>query len=141
MPDYLSKIGELELLNKLYNQITTTHEVSVEFGHPLPEWIQIKSASNQYYQKILELQIDLGEASAIALALEQKHCVLIVDDYKARKIAVGLGIAITGTIGLIIKAKKIGVIPSIKPFIVKIQQTDFRMSQSLIEYALSLSGE
>lgn len=59
------------------------------------------------------MQIDKGESSAIALALETPGSTVILDDYKARKIADQLGINFTGTIGVIIKAKLKGIIPSI----------------------------
>jgi len=65
----LSKIGELELLQKLYGQIITTLDIAEEFGETLPNRVIIDKASDKYKQRILELQIDKGESSAIALAL------------------------------------------------------------------------
>ena len=87
------------------------------------------------------MQIDKGEASAIALAIELSDSVVILDDYKARKFAESLGIQIIGTIGIIIKAKRQGVIESIKPFLQKIRQTDFRISEEIEKRALEESGE
>jgi len=87
------------------------------------------------------LQIDKGEASAIALAIEFSDSVVILDDYKARKLAESLGIQIIGTIGIIIKAKRGGVIESIKPFLQKMRQTDFRISEEIEKRALEESGE
>jgi predicted nucleic acid-binding protein len=77
------------------------------------------------------MQIDKGESSAIALALETPNCTIILDDYKARKTADQLGLHITGTIGVIVKAKLNGVITSIKPILSKIRTTDFRLSSEL----------
>lgn len=94
----------------MYGKVITTAEVVDEFGESLPEWIEIRIASDAYRQRILELQIDKGEASTIALAIELTDSVVILDDYKARKIAESLGIPIIGTIGVIISAKKLGVI-------------------------------
>lgn len=98
----LSKIGALELLQKVYGQIVTTSEIAKEFGESLPEWVIIKEVVDIFKQKILELQIDKGESSAIALAIEMTDCTLILDDFKARKIAQQLGLTITGTIGVIV---------------------------------------
>ena len=61
---------------------------------------------------------------------------VILDDYKARKIADRLGINFTGTIGVIIKAKLTGVTPSIKPILEKIKQTNFRLSADIERQAL-----
>lgn len=137
----LTNVGELELLQKVYGQIVTTPEIAAEFGEPLPEWVEIAEAKDKYRQTILELQIDKGESSAIALALETPDSVVILDDYKARKIAERLGITFTGTIGVIIKARLKGIIPSIKPIIEKIKQTDFRLSAEIETQALKEADE
>jgi predicted nucleic acid-binding protein len=87
------------------------------------------------------MQIDKGESSAIALALETPDSTIILDDYKARKIAGQLGLIFTGTIGVIIKAKLNGIIPSIKPLLEKIKQTDFRLSAEIELQALKEARE
>lgn len=75
------------------------------------------------------------------MAIELTDSVVILDDYKARKIAESLGIQIIGTIGVIIAAKKQGVIESIKPYLQKIRQTNFRISEEIEKRALEESGE
>lgn len=94
-----------------------------------------------YRQKILEIQLDKGEASAIALAIEIPGSIVILDDYKARKLAEKLGLTITGTIGVIIKAKFEGVIPNIKPYLDKIRKTNFYISDELYLKALEEANE
>ena len=137
----LSKIGELDILQKLYGQIITTSDISDEFGEILPSWVLIKDVHNKQSQKILEIQIDKGESSAIALALEMENCTIILDDFKARKVAQNLGLSVTGTIGVIVKAKLNGIIPSIKPLINKIRQTNFRLSAEIEALALEQAKE
>jgi len=127
----LTNIGELSLLQKLYSKITTTVEIATEFGEPLPEWIEILTVKSKDTQRLLEMQIDKGESSAIALALEISDSLLILDDIKARKVAAQLGLSITGTLGIIIKAKLEGIIPSVIPILNKIKQTDFRLSNEV----------
>jgi predicted nucleic acid-binding protein len=87
------------------------------------------------------MQIDKGESSAIALALETPESTVILDDYRARKIAEQLGVNYTGTIGVIIRAKIIGVIPAIKPILSKIKETDFRLSVEIERQPLLAAGE
>ena len=127
----LTNIGELDIIQKLYNKITTTIEIATEFGEPLPEWVEILSVKSKDTQRLLEMQIDKGESSAIALALEISDSLLILDDIKARKVATQLGLSITGTLGIIIKAKLEGIIPSVIPILNKIKQTDFRLSNEV----------
>lgn len=137
----LSKIGEMDLLNCVYGQITTTEEIAAEFGEKLPDWVEVLSVKDKLRQQLLEMQIDKGESSAIALALENEASTLIIDDFKARKIAEQLGLLFTGTIGVIIRAKLLGKIPSIKPLLEKIKQTDFRISSEIESIALHEAGE
>ncbi len=137
----LSKIGELDLLRRMYGEIITSAEVISEFAHPLPDWIKIKPIIDKYSQQILELQLDKGEASVIALSIETPKSTIILDDYKARVIAEKLGLTITGTLGIIIKAKLQGIIPSIKPLLEKIRATDFRLSPDIESQALNEAGE
>lgn len=137
----LDKIGELNLLNKLFGQITITQEIADEFKNELPDWFKIENPTNRTYQRILEASLDRGEASAIAYALEQNDCLLIIDDYKGRKFAEQLGLKITGTLGIIIDAKLNRHINSVKPLLDKIKQTDFRLTADLERRTLEKSNE
>ena len=136
-----AKINELDLLRRLFTEIVTSDEVADEFGQVLPDWISVQSVKNKYYQEELKLKVDSGEASAIALAVENHDSLLIVDDFKARKLATSLGIDIIGSIGILVKAKNEGVIVSVKPFFERIRNTDFRISDDLESAALKEAGE
>jgi predicted nucleic acid-binding protein len=137
----LDNIGELALLPKLYKQITTTSIVAKEFGGKLPDWIEIVNPKDKLHQQILELYLDEGEASAIALALEISNSTIILDDEKARKAAEKLKLKITGTLGIISKAKNNGIIHSIKPYLLKLKTAGFRLTEKLENMALKESGE
>ncbi|MBC8486326.1 MAG: DUF3368 domain-containing protein [Bacteroidetes bacterium] len=137
----LHKIGNLELLRLLYNTIVTTPEVKEEWGRELPDWITIEKAKNNRYQKIIETQVDKGEASVIALALEKEDTLMLLDDLKARKLAKRIHLKFTGTLGIIHKAKQAGLIFKVRPLIEKLRETDFRISENVIGEILKLSGE
>ena len=137
----LNKIGELNLLRQLYNTVTITQDILLEYGEQLPDWIEVQQAKDRYRQQLLEMQIDKGEASAIALALETTDNIVILDDWKARKLAERLGLSVTGTLGVIIRAKNTGQIQSIKPYLEKIRKTNFRISEELEQIALKEANE
>jgi predicted nucleic acid-binding protein len=137
----LDKIEELELLKKLFGKVIITSIIAEEFGTPLPEWISIKNAENKNYQNILELSVDRGEASAIALAVEQSDCLLILDDQKARRLAAELNLKYTGTIALLVEAKLKGYIISVRPIINKIRKTNFHLTPQLEKKILKSAGE
>ncbi len=137
----LANIGELDLLRKVYGEIITTKEIALEYGDILPEWVEIVVVKDKGKQQLLELQLDKGESSAIALSLEMPNSTLIIDDYKARKIAERLSLTYTGTMGVIIKAKLLQVIPSIRPLLEKIKQTNFYISKEIEQQALKEANE
>ena len=136
----LEKIGELDILHKLFGTIITTMEVAEEFGQTLPSWFELRQPTDKNYQSIIEASVDKGEASAIALAIELDDCLLIIDDLKGRKFAHQLGLTIIGTIGVIVDAKLVGIIPSVKPILAKIKSTNFRITEQL-ELILKRAGE
>lgn len=135
------KIDEFSLLQKVYGELITSPEVAKEFGEALPDWIKIQAVSDKKYQDFLETQIDIGEASAIALATEFDDVLLLLDDLKARKLATLLKFRITGTLGVIHKAKQMSLIDKVKPFIDKLLLTDFRIADSIIKEILKLNNE
>ncbi len=137
----LEKIGELDVLHGLFGTVITTPEVAAEFGLPLPAWVQAKPVINRKYQAIIEASVDRGEASAIALAVEYDDCLLIIDDLKGRRFAQQIGLAITGTFGVLLEAKRAGVVLLIKPILEKIKQTNFRLSPKLEELVLAQAQE
>ena len=135
------KIDKLDILRQVYHDIITTPEVAKEFGDELPDWIKIVSVIDIKYQEFLETQIDRGEASAIALGKEMDSPLLLLDDLKARKLAAKLKLKFTGTLGIIHKAKQIGVIKKIRPLIDKLLLTNFRISQNIIDELLAKNDE
>jgi len=137
----LEKIGELDILHKLFGTIITTSEVAEEFGQTLPSWFELRQPTNKNYQTIIEASVDKGEASAIALAIELGDCLLIIDDLKGRKFAHQLGLTIIGTIGIIVDAKLVGIIPSVKTILAKIKSTNFRITEQLELLILKRAGE
>ncbi len=91
-----------------------------------------ESAETKEIEKILRLNVDEGEASAMALYLEQTDdALLIIDERKGRIITRDLGIKILGTIGILIKAEQTGIIANLTETIEKLKQTDFRLSPKL----------
>lgn len=135
------KIDEFNLLKRVYGELLTTPEIAHEFGEALPDWIKIKAVSDRKYQKFLETQVDSGEASAIALASEFEDVLLLLDDLKARKLAVKLKFKITGALGILHKAKQMSMIKSVKPLIDKLLLTDFRVANNIIEEILKINDE
>jgi predicted nucleic acid-binding protein len=137
----LSKIRKLELLRLVYSEINITLEVKTEYAESLPSWVLTKEVSDQKYQQFLETELDSGEASTIALGIQESDSLMILDDLKARKVAQKLNLVFTGTLGVISKAKEEGYLTEIKPIIEKILATNFRISDQVVKALLSKYGE
>ena len=137
----LDRINKLEILDKLFSFICTTEEIKKEFGKTLPEWINIKRLKHP--EKKMELQqiVDEGEASAIALALENEDCILIIDEKKGRKLAEQLKIEIAGTLQVLLLAKSRGIISSLRKTLKELEECNFRFSIVLKEEMLRKAGE
>jgi predicted nucleic acid-binding protein len=88
----------------------------------------------------LRLIVDPGESEAITLAYE-KQLRIILDDLKGRQAAQRLGLAVTGTVGLLLKARQKGIIPAIRPLLDALQAQQFRISAELRAEALRLANE
>lgn len=89
----------------------------------------------------LKRKLDLGESEAIALSLELKSDLLIIDEIKGREIAKKFGKRIIGMIGILLEAKKHGFIERVEPELNLLRNTGFRMSDKLYQLALRESGE
>jgi predicted nucleic acid-binding protein len=137
----LSKIDAFDLLQKLFGTVFTTPEIMAEYGEQLPDWVIVQTVQNHDLLQNYQTKVDPGEASALALAQEIHADLVILDDLDARKFAVKLGISIKGTLGLLAMAKQKGVIASVRPFLEKVSQTNFRVAAYLIEQTLRDAGE
>lgn len=137
----LSKINELGLIRLPGRTIYTTPQIVKEFRKSLPHWIEIAEPAEKKVQRIIRMNLDLGESSAIALTMDIHKSILIIDDLKGRKIADKLDIRYSGTLGLILRAKQEGVLPAIKPIIKKIEKTNFRIDKNLLLNVLDEAGE
>jgi hypothetical protein len=149
---HLAKIGHLHILQKLYTEILIPTAVYSELSQVKrtqpgalqvlnSPWIKVISVSNQAVIAKLNSRLDLGEAEAIALALEQNADVLIIDEVAGRAVAKQLGRKIIGMIGVLLEAKSAKIISEIRPCLEALNRTGFRMSSALFDLALQQAGE
>jgi predicted nucleic acid-binding protein len=135
----LDQIGHLELLPALFEPILAPPEVEREFGSS-PDWLRIEAPAQRDLVRALSLTIDDGEAEAIALAAEQQMRV-VLDDRKARDVAFRMNLKVIGTVGVLVRAKREGLFPWLKPLLNELIGKGFRLSEDLKKEALQLAGE
>lgn len=137
----LERSDQLIILNRVFGEIFITPEIRNEFQMPLPEWVKEIPVKNKEYQKLLEKTLDKGESSAIALVQELENAFLVIDEVKGRKAAQKLGIKFTGTLGVLLEAKKRGHITSLQKMITKLKANNFRISETVEAQILRKANE
>lgn len=147
----LARIGELDLLRRLYGELlipeAVWREVVVEgAGQPGAEevgaasWIETRDVANENLVRALRQDLDAGEAEAIALALEVGADLLLMDERLGRETARHLDVRYVGLIGVLVAAKRSGVIDAIKSRLNRLREgAGFRVSAAL--YARVLRDE
>lgn len=105
-------------------------------------WLQVKAPASASPVQALRTQLDEGEAEAIALALEFSQILLLLDESEGRETASRLGLACTGTIGVLLRARKCDRLPALKPVLESlVQRHSFRLSRRFYEAVLHEVGE
>jgi len=141
---FLAKLGLLDVLGKLFDEVYVTDAVyweTVVEGAGREEAILIEKADflrrasveNQHLVKFLLELIDYGEAETIALAIERKLDLVVLDDKDARKVARGFGLRVTGTLGILLLAKRRGLISEVAPYIETLKKHGFRISDEVVK--------
>jgi uncharacterized protein len=147
----LARINQHELLPLLFSKILVPPEVWDEVtvkGQERPgaheisrvTWITIKEPDPHLVRQ-LSILVDAGEAEAIALAQTTPDCIILLDDSRARKIAARLNIKQIGTVGLLLRAKRMGLVEIIKPHLDSLVENGIYIRQELIDAVLNDAGE
>lgn len=147
----LAIIQQLELLPKLYQRIVIPHKVWEEItinGAGLPgalaisqlDWLIIEKPAQELLTP-LSIFLDPGEAEAIALAMSLPESTVLLDDAQARRVAERFGVNRIGTLGVLRRAKKAGLVDVIKPYILQLQKSGIYIRQSLVDAVLHDVGE
>jgi hypothetical protein len=149
----LAMTGHLELLKHLYERVIIPEAVYQELtgsDAELPgasevrtlEWIISQPVQNEVVVHALEGELDHGEATAIALAVELQADLVLIDERRARRAATRLGLNVLGVLGILVEAKHKALIPRLKPILDDlITRVGFRVSSQLYERVLQTVGE
>lgn len=148
---YLHQLDLLHWLPRLAQSVTVPSAVVEELavgraaGVSLPDlaqlsWVTVRHPRGEV---ALPLVTDLGpgETEVLMLGLESRESVVVLDDALGRRMAESLGLKFTGTLGLLLDAKRAGHIPAIRPLLDQLQELRFRLSPQTRQAVLQLAGE
>jgi predicted nucleic acid-binding protein len=131
----LLQIGQEALLHKLYGEVLipeTVQEELLEAHTALPVFVCPARVLNLEEVHRLSIELDLGEAEAIALAKERHADVLLLDEAEGRRVALRERVPIIGLLGVLIQAKQTGHIPSARKLVTERETVAaFRLSEEV----------
>jgi predicted nucleic acid-binding protein len=136
----LERIGAQEILIGQFKRLLVPRAVAAEVGD-LPDGIIVESIPESARLAAFPPRIHACEAEVILLGFQHPGCVLILDDWYAREFAKSRGAEVIGTVGLILRAKRMGLVPLVSPLLKRLQKTGFRIAPAIIQEALTLAGE
>lgn len=149
----LAAINHLHLLNQLYGTVFISEAVYRELTDPsFPvagatevqtlDWIQTRAISDRTLVEALNNELDIGEAEAIALAVEMRADQVLIDERRGRLVASRLNLRYTGILGILVEAKNKGLIAEVKPLLdTLINEAGFWVAEPLYNSVLQLVNE
>jgi uncharacterized protein len=148
---YLHQFGLLDLLPKLgrrvcippavIEELAAGREAGVDLPDPTQlDWVLVRRPVSA---AALPLVRDLGpgETEVLMLGLESRESILVLDDALARRVAVGLGLRLTGTLGILLSAKRAGLVSAMTPQLDRLQALRFHVAPQTRAAVLTLAGE
>lgn len=149
----LAAIGHFELLRKLFGEIHITSGVWEELNkggrrHPGSSevegasWIEHHDVGDKNLVVVLRRDLDRGEAETLALAVELRAELVLLDEQEGRHAATRLGLRPLGVLGILLEAKRLGEIEEIRPLLDELRhRAGFFLSEHLYRQVLELAGE
>ncbi len=151
----LALIGQLSLLHELFGEIWippgVLSELRIEEDLPGSKvikeameegWLQPKDVDDLALVKALQRDLDRGEAEAIALAVQVKVEWALLDEREGRRVAKSLGLKVTGVLGILLRARREGILPSLRQAMEELREkAGFWIGADLFIELLEHSGE
>lgn len=149
----LASIQRFGLLRQLFGEVSIAQAVydeAVIAGHEAggakdevatADWIKTIRIKDRLAVEVLLDEMDLGEAETIVLARELGADWVLMDEKKGRRKLDQLGLKKVGTVGILLKAKQVGRLSTIRPEIERLRQQGFSLSQAVVDAVIRQAGE
>ena len=148
----LASAGAFDLLRRLFGQVVVTSTVRDEVlaGGDRPGVLELSGAIKDGWIKVVRVlsiadvavNLDAGEASTLALAIANRDSSLVLmDETIGRSYARTRGLRVTGLVGVLLAAKRTGLVPSVGLFLERLEQSNFRLSNEFVLAILEEAGE
>lgn len=145
---YLSRVGALDVLSAAFGEVVVPAVVWAEVFDARPEAPGIKTLRDAHWLRVnaqplpdTQLGLDPGETAAILLAEALGADLVLMDERAGRAVAESRGIAVRGTLGVLVQARTTGALPALRPVLNALAAEGFRLSPLLVAEALRRVGE
>ena len=145
-----ARLHQINLLPQIFGRVLVTDIVFAECAarSDFPESVFIQEAVTRNQLELCAApdfsafaqKIDAGEASAIAVAIEF-GCGVLMDDRAGRRMAANAGVPVIGTVGVLILAKRKGLVPLVMPLLNSLAASGYFLGEEIIAAALTATGE
>lgn len=148
----LGRIGQINLLPALFDPICIPEPVLLELdmGRLLRRdtidprslaWVTLVSVGQAGIDGLPPNSLGTGERAVIAYALAHQNCVAGLDDLRARQLAETLRLTVAGTLGILLRAKRAGLVSAVRPLLDTAVAQGFHVTPGLYRDVLELAGE
>jgi uncharacterized protein len=148
---YLHQLELLHILPSLAKQVFVPSAVAeeIKIGHSLGvnlpkleklDWVIVRRPASVLALPLIT-NLGPGETEVLMLGLEMRGAVVVLDDGPARELAEVLDLRLTGTLGLLLDAKKAGLVAAVRPLLETLQSLRFRLASRTFSAVLRLAGE
>jgi predicted nucleic acid-binding protein len=148
---YLTHVGLLDVLNQSGIPVLVPDVVIGEIGAHGPTDPAVVAVRSESWIQVVPTppipavaaarKLEPGESAVLAIALEQSGGQVIFDDLAARRCAMSLGLQLQGTLGLMLVAKALGMIPEVRPLLESVRDAGLYVSDRLAQVVLDQAGE
>ena len=148
---FLSHGGHLKLLKSFADEVWIPNQVAAEILHRGEDDITARAIGESAWlvtrpiqdipETVLEWRLGVGESAVIAMGISNPRTEVIIDDLAGRRCAHSLGIPVRGTLGLVLAAKRRGIIPEARPVIDDMKRSGLYLSKRVVDAALAKVGE
>jgi predicted nucleic acid-binding protein len=144
---YLSRVGVLDILPALFHDVVVPRAVWDEAVERRPsahgserlrkaDWLRVVDNPSP-----VDFGLDPGETAAILVAESLHADLLLIDERVGRAVALERGLAVRGTLGVLVQARQSDVLPALKPVLDALVAEGFRIAPALVQQALAHVGE
>lgn len=148
---FLARGGHLDLLKIFGGTVSVPQAVADEIGRrgaadpaaralAETQWLDVV-ANESVPQQVLAWALGPGESSVLAVAHARRGSRAVIDDLAGRRCAVALGMPVAGTLGIVLRARREGLIPAARPVLEDLVAGGMYLSRDVLDRGLALVGE